>query len=192
MTKNLISSFWQPCWKIFNWMPERVWQCARMIKDIWFFFQKNSQIDPMDTSKAVFITLPKSFCQKADCFSLISKNHEMTYQLTKKIHFLTGAPLDMWNSVLTILSEVFWQKREEIRSEIEKENKIHFFFKTKYSLKFSWGHVEFISYEQETFAHCPKRQKKHFFFKNFYWEQFYGDVKCSFFSPVGKNLPEGR
>ena len=119
----------------------------------------------MDTSKAVFITLPKSFCQKADCFSLISKNHEMTYQLTKEIHFLTGAPLDMWNSVLTILSEVFWQKREEIRSEIEKENKIHFFFKTKYSLKFSVEHVEFISYERETFAHCPKRQKNIFFSK---------------------------
>ena len=67
----------------------------------------------MDPSKAVFTILPKKIRQKAEIFRSFLKTIRSPTIFSKKHTFLQNLPLDMWNSVLTISSEVFWQKEEK-------------------------------------------------------------------------------
>ena len=67
----------------------------------------------MDTSKAVFTNLPKSFCQKAESLPLTCGNGKNTYNFFEKSNFLPSFPVDMSNSVLAILLDFFQLKIEK-------------------------------------------------------------------------------
>ena len=75
----------------------------------------------MDTSKAVFTTLPKIFRQRAESLSLTCENGKNTYNFFQKISFLPRFPVavDRWNSVLAILLDFFQQKTEKVCSKNE-------------------------------------------------------------------------
>ena len=58
------------------------------VRELWklsdFFSEKSFQYDPIDTAKAVFTTLPKSFRQRAESFSLTCENGKNTYNFFEK------------------------------------------------------------------------------------------------------------
>ena len=75
MIKNCDSFFCQTCWKNFDWMPKSICLVCENYKTYLIFSQKNFfPYDPVDTSKAVFTTLPKSFRQRAESLSLTCEN----------------------------------------------------------------------------------------------------------------------
>ena len=81
MINNFDGFFCQPCWKIFDWMPKSICSVCENLKNYLLFPQKKTfQYDPLDTSKAVFTTLPKSFRQKVENFSLISDKKKQKHQ----------------------------------------------------------------------------------------------------------------
>ena len=159
-------------------MPKRVCQCARMLKSIRLFFQQKSQIDPVDTSTAVFVPLLKCFRRY---FSLVSENDEMSYNFFKKVNFLPRVlrthRIQFWQPCANFFDKKLKKFAQKTKM---KENDI---FSKKNSIKYSSGHVD---YNQKILW-----QKK-FFFKKFSSKYIYRDVKCSFLKPAEKNLPESR
>ena len=73
-------------------MPKKVSLVCKEDKCIWFFFSnKTSEHDPMHTLEAVFKTLPKSFRQKVENFSLISDKKKQKHQVfSKNLIFFKG------------------------------------------------------------------------------------------------------
>ena len=144
-------------------MPKKVCSvCENDRKYLIFFSKKLSQNYPIDTSKAVFTNLPKSFCQKTLFFSLISESDKNTYNFFKKKYFSSkdfcghvGVSFD--NPVGNLLT-----KTKNFRSINENEKNIHFFQKT--CLLFSCGHVEYcVSQRKKKLLVVQKRQREVFF-----------------------------
>ena len=139
-------------------------QCARMLKSIWLFLKKNSHIDIMDTSKAVFTTLPKNFRRRVKVFgSFLNKNSTYTIFSTKyflskfscgNVHFSFGKPA---GSLLA--------KTEKIRSKNENYEK-YTFFQKKTSLKWSSGHEQYCFFLSESFCSLSKNDNLIFFPRN--------------------------
>ena len=136
-------------------------QCAKRINISDFFSNKTSQKDPMHTSKAVFTTLPKKFCQKVESFSLISQKDKNIYNFFKKLNFLQGFHVDKLISVSTILFELFWQEAENVCSINKTDKKNNFFKKTSVKMFFGTRRIDF-SQPKIFFSLCKKNRE--FFF----------------------------
>ena len=125
---------------------------------------KTSQNHPMPSSKAVFTTLPKSFRQKFESFSLISEKDKNTYIISKKNNFPPGFPwtgrFQFWQSY----SKYFDQKLKKT-AQWTTMIKNYTFFSKKSSLKCCSGHVEYRFYNRKFSARCQKWQRIVFFEK---------------------------
>ena len=130
MNKNLDSFFWQPCWRIFDWKPSRVCTVCENVKKIFDFLSKKFSLqDPMDTTRAVFKTLPKNFCQKAKIFGYFLIKIRTHTIFSKKNTFLPSFLVETYISILAVLLEVLWQRTEKVRSINESVEKFTFFSK---------------------------------------------------------------
>ena len=99
--------------------------------------------------------------------------------------------MDTKDSVLTILWQIFWQNTKIFRSKNEKEENIHLFQKKTW-LERSWGIVEYCVLQWKKKWSLSKNNREKFFFKQFSSKYIYRYVKCRFFNPVEKSLPESR
>ena len=148
-------------------MPKRVCQCARMIKSIRLFFQQNSQIDPMDPSKAVFTIMPEKFRQKDEIFRSFLKTIRSPTFFSKETQLSSKFTPGHVEFRFDNLAGGLLTQRGKKSPENGNDNKKHIFFKSECSIKFSLGLVECSFYKLKVFAHCPKRTRESSFFKNF-------------------------
>ena len=167
LNKKLDSSFWQPCWKIIDWMPKKVKKfalCAKMIQSIWFFFQKNYSKWSYRRVKSSFHKPAEKFLSEDLFFSLISEDDKNTYNFFKKIFFFQ---VFLWTRRIQ-----FWQscgksfdKIPKIFPQKTKRKKIYIFSKKTW-LECSWGHVEYCVLQRKNFVLVVQKWQTKVFFSN--------------------------
>ena len=108
-------------------------QSARMLKSIWFFSKKVSHNDIMDTSKAVFTTLPKKNSPEgrkflAHFWKKITHTHSFFSKIFSFQDFLWKRTFQFWQTCW----KSFDKKLKQFAQRTKNMKNIHFIFKKKH------------------------------------------------------------
>ena len=173
-------------------MPKKVCSvCENDRKYLIFFSKKLSQNYPIDTSKAVFTNLPKSFCQKTLFFSLISESDKNTYNFFKKKYF--SSKVSCGHEGFSFDNPVGSLLKKCRKFSLKKRNRRKYTFIPKKTwLERSWGLVEYCVLQRKKNLIVVQKQQRKVFFKQFSSKFIYREVKCSFSTPAERSLPESR
>ena len=145
----------------------------------------------MDTSKAVFATLPKSFRQRAESLSLTCENGKNTNNLfEKRVFYFQGF---RWTCGI-----LFWQScwnsfKKNWKSSLKKRKslKIIHFFIEKLHINFTRDTLKTVFTSEHFLLVVQNGHGKVSSFKKFSSNIFYLEVKCTFLDRPEKRLPDG-
>ena len=132
MIKIFDGFFCQTSWKNVDWMPKSICSVCENYENYLIFSQKNLfNMIPWTRRKQFSQPCRKVFARGLKVFRSFVKTLRTPTIFSKKSYFLPRFPVDMWNSVLAILLEVFWPKTEKNCSINNNDKEMYTFFKKK-------------------------------------------------------------